>query len=83
MLVILPRQVNRAVYTQSLLRQWVDLGFVTDACITRPETCGPEGAALALWMKDQPRSMTIISSYVELTTCILLSYNSDANFVYW
>ena len=29
-------------------KQWVDLGVQTQACLVLPETCGPEGAAVAL-----------------------------------
>ena len=31
-------------------KQWVDLGVQTQACLVLPETCGPEGAAVALWL---------------------------------
>ncbi len=44
-----PFQVNNSVMTNGG-RAWVDLGLVTDACITIPETCGPDGGALALWV---------------------------------
>ena len=32
-------------------KQWVDLGDLSVACITRPETCGPEGAAISVWLR--------------------------------
>ena len=31
-------------------KQWVDLGTQHQACLIRPESCGPEGAAVAFWM---------------------------------
>ena len=37
--------------TNPALYQWVDLGVLSEACITRPDTCGPEGAAVAVWVK--------------------------------
>ena len=48
--------MNKAVSTDGV-DDWVDLGFVTDACITLPETCGPEGAALAFWF-NEPTNQT-------------------------
>ena len=35
-------------------RQWADLGTLTEACIVRPETCGAEGGALAMWIRRKP-----------------------------
>ena len=32
-------------------RQWVDLGIHTEACMTRPETCGAAGGAVSLWVR--------------------------------
>ena len=31
-------------------KQWVDLGVQTEACLVIPDTCGPEGAAVAFWL---------------------------------
>ena len=43
---------------------WVDFGNITDACLVQPVTCGPEGAAVALWVKliDCPSQRGIISA---------------------
>ena len=62
-------QVNRAVRTDHTQKQWVDLGFLCEACITRPETCGPEGAAVGFWLKliDCPNRCGIISSFQKTT----------------
>ena len=30
--------------------QWVDLGIHTEACMTRPETCGAAGGAISMWV---------------------------------
>ena len=39
-------QVNNAVVTDRLQNQWIDLGIQTEACMTRPETCGPAGVVI-------------------------------------
>ena len=44
-------QFGQAIYLEIVTSDWVDLGNLSIACITRPETCGPEGAAVALWIK--------------------------------
>ena len=31
--------------------QWINLGDQSAACITVPDTCGPEGAAVSFWVK--------------------------------
>ena len=33
------------------MKQWVDLGIHTEACMTRPDTCGAAGGAISLWVK--------------------------------
>ena len=43
-------QVNFAWSLDRTKNQWVDLGVHTEACITRPETCGAAGGAISLWM---------------------------------
>ena len=43
--------MNTAVTLNHTRRQWVDLGILEDACITRPETCGAAGAAVAFWIR--------------------------------
>ena len=44
--------------------EWVDLGDLSVACITQPEKCGPEGAAISVWLnlQDCPANSGIISS---------------------
>ena len=37
--------------TNPALNQWLDLGVLSEACITVPDTCGPEGAAVSVWVK--------------------------------
>ena len=44
-------QVNHGISLDHTRNQWVDLGILEEACITRPETCGTAGGAVALWMK--------------------------------
>ena len=31
-------------------KQWVDFGIHTEACMTRPETCGAAGGAISVWI---------------------------------
>ena len=40
-----------AVETDHTQQRWADLGDLSAACITRPDTCAPEGAAIAFWVK--------------------------------
>ena len=40
-----------AVMTSRMENQHVDLGNLSEACITVPQTCRPEGAAVAMWLK--------------------------------
>ena len=40
-----------AVVSNQPQQQWVSLGDLSEACITVPDTCGPEGAAVAFWVK--------------------------------
>ena len=64
-------QVNQAVETDSSLKQWVDLEVLSTACITLPDTCGPEGAAVAVWVKMyecETFSDGFLSSYDPRTT---------------
>ena len=44
-------QVDQGIHLERVYSDWADLGNLSIACITRPETCGPEGAAVALWIK--------------------------------
>ena len=57
-------QVNSALTLDHTKSQWVDLGFHTEACMTRPETCGAAGAAMSLWVNiiDCPPISSIIYS---------------------
>ena len=72
-------QVNKAVRTDHTQKQWVDLGFLCEAYITRPETCGPEGAAVGFWMKltDCPDKSGIISSF-QLSTGFVFRCSSQS-----
>ena len=31
-------------------RQWIDVGIHTEACMTKPETCGSAGGAVSFWI---------------------------------
>ena len=42
--------MNSALTLDHREKQWVDLGIHTEACMTRPETCGAAGGAISLWM---------------------------------
>ena len=36
--------------TNRSLKQWIDLGIHTEACMTRPEICGVAGGAFSVWI---------------------------------
>ena len=57
-------QTNSALTLNRHRRQWVDLGIHTEACMTRPETCGAAGGAISLWLKiiNCPNSDGVITS---------------------
>ena len=44
-------KVNAALSLNHTRSQWVDLGIHTEACMTRPETCGAAGGAISVWLK--------------------------------
>ena len=44
-------KINSAVATDRTRRQWIDLGIRTEACMTRPDTCGAAGGAISLWVR--------------------------------
>ena len=44
-------QICNGVETDKTESQYVNLGDLSDACITRPVTCGGEGATVSLWLK--------------------------------
>lgn len=44
-------QICNGVETDKTEYQYVNLGELSDACITRPVTCGGEGATISLWLK--------------------------------
>ena len=43
--------MNMAAVLDRAYKQYIDLCDLSEACITIPDTCGPEGAAVAFWMK--------------------------------
>ena len=56
--------------------RWVDLGFHTEACITKPDTC-TNGGAVAFWLKvtNGTREKGIISTRSKTDTSFLYIYN--------
>ena len=61
-------QVNLAWTFNAAQKQWVDLGFHTEACMTRPETC-TTGGAISLWVNIQGSGpQGIISSCAAMTS---------------
>ena len=75
--------MNCAVSTDRTRSQWVDLGIHTEACMTRPETCGAAGGAINFWIRliDCPDEGGVISSLDRLPVHISLriecGYNDD------
>ena len=55
---------------------WVDLGNLTVACLTVPDTCGPDGATFSAWIKldmnNCPHNAGIISSYSSYKTAFTI-----------
>ena len=43
--------MNSAWTVTHIKRQWINLAIHTDACMTRPETCGAAGGAISMWVK--------------------------------
>ena len=48
--LILYYQVNCAWFVNHTRSQSIDLGIHTEACMTRPETCGAAGGAISVWV---------------------------------
>ena len=74
-------QVNNAISTDYAQKQWVNLGNLSIACLTIPETCGSAGGALSAWIKigdtDYP-SGGIVSSFDLSEGFDVLTYNDAA-----
>ena len=77
-------QVNQAVTLNNTFEQWVDLGVLPEACITRPETCSAAGAALSFWLKvtghdSEGTTIGILSSRTQTNdpTGFVLTLTSD------
>ena len=74
-------KINSAVSTNRTRNQWVDLGVHTEACMTRPETCGAAGGAISVWINVVIECTSaycgVISSWVAGSTgsSIYLSYD--------
>ena len=58
--------MNQAVTTDRSRDQWIDLGVHTEACMTRPETCGAAGGAVSFWvmLTNECRGAGVIISSV-------------------
>ena len=66
--------MNFALTLDHTKKQWVDLGIHTEACMTRPETCGAAGGAISVWVKirDCHGQGGIISSQTNAASGTLL-----------
>ena len=65
-------QMNNAWTVDRTKNQWVDLGIHTEACMTRPETCGAAGGAISVWINLISCSHGgIISSYSDGTGSVI------------
>ena len=64
--------------------QWVDLGINTEACMTRPETCGVAGGAISVWINviDCAPLDGIVSSYQGVGTTGIRIYCHYQNIRY-
>ena len=61
-------QINGAVQTNASEFQWINLGIHTEACMTRPETCGAAGGAISLWFRVIDCSISSIDSGAVVST---------------
>ena len=63
-LITIILKINPAVRTDRTESQWIDLGIHTEACMTRPETCGVAGGSLSFWMKlrNCPEELGVITT---------------------
>ena len=60
------QKVNSALTLDHTKKQYVYLGFHTEICMTRPETCGPAGGAISVWINlIESTCGGIISSLVQ------------------
>ena len=46
------QQVNSALTLDETRNQLINVGIHTEACMTRPETCGAAGGAISLWVNQ-------------------------------
>ena len=66
--------MNSALTLNHWMIQWVDIGIHTEACMTRPETCGAAGGAISLWVNvtDCAPGGGILSSLTDGTSGSLI-----------
>ena len=74
--------MNDAVGLDRTMSQWVSLGVIQEACITRPETCSAAGGAVTLWTRVQLCDASfsgIISSLIKSssTSFAILCYDGQ------
>ena len=64
--------------------QWVDLGIHTEACMTRPETCGAAGGAISLWVNviECPGNCGIVSSFAGDTSSLVFCKYDEVRYCY-
>ena len=81
-MVIFNFEVNSAVSLDRTKSQWIDLGIHTEACMTRPETCGAAGGAISLWVNvtDCPDLAGIVSSLGPGTGSVIFGYEEDIRY---
>ena len=50
------------------LRQWIDLGFHPEVCLSNKYGCGDEGAAISFWLKipDCDKKHSVIISTLQV-----------------
>ena len=50
-------QIGNAISLDHEKKQWIDLGIHTSLCMTRTETCGAAGGAVAFWFRLSDKSV--------------------------
>ena len=72
---------NNAVKLDATLREWLDLGIHTEACLTQPDTCSSTGGSVSMWIKIGPSTYTGIITTKQNSQNVR-GFNLDAQYNY-
>ena len=72
--------MRKAIKLDHTMKQYVDLGILTEPCITVPFKCGSHGAAISLWIKiTSLKGHGILSSRLSNNSQGVALWKSDSN----